>query len=128
MLGSIGVTGVTGGVMTTAAGGVTGATATAGVDEPACAPVAAWAVTVVAFTVAPALVAPLLAPAAALPAMIAASAVDLPALAACAAPCAALAAMVVPTLVAEIPEEPADATTPEVAPVAAELEAAVAIA
>jgi hypothetical protein len=36
--------------------------------------------------------------------------------------------MVVPTLVAVIPEEPEDATTPEVAPVAAELEAAAAIA
>jgi hypothetical protein len=36
--------------------------------------------------------------------------------------------MVVPTFVAVIPEEPADDTTPDVAPVAAELEAAVAIA
>jgi hypothetical protein len=36
--------------------------------------------------------------------------------------------MVVPTLDAVIPEEPADATTPVVAPMAAELEAAVAIA
>ena len=85
---------------------------------------AAWDVTVVLFTAAPALVAPLLAPAAALPAMTAASAVDLPAL----APCAAPAAIDVPTVVAVIPEEPADATTPEVAPVAAEPEAAVAIA
>ena len=112
----------------TIAAGATGVTATVGVDEPAWAPVAAWAVTVVLFTAAPALLAPLLAPVAALPAITAASAVDLPALAACAAPCAALAAMAVPTLVAVIPEEPAEDTTPEVAPVAAELEAAVAIA